>query len=163
MKNGRKNLGIMALIAGSGAVGVLATLFVLAVARGPAAAPEPVDARQQAVEELSEQLTEVTQRMTEMSERVEAERITVTGTARAGRKGATVRIRSSGSFMPGGEPTIYIDGVRVDGNREEALQRLSPDQIDRIEVIKGDAAKERYGSEAANGVIEIVTKSGEGS
>jgi len=139
MKNGRKNLGIMALIAASGAVGVLATLFAVVVTRGPAAAPESVDVRQQAVEE----------------------RITVTGTATSER--ATVRIRSSGSFVPGGEPIIYIDGVRVNGNREEALQQLSPDQIDRIEVIKGDAAKERYGSEAANGVIEIVTKSKEGS
>ncbi|MCY3548487.1 MAG: TonB-dependent receptor plug domain-containing protein [Gemmatimonadetes bacterium] len=162
MSKGR-NLGMIALIAGAGAVGVLATLFAVVATRGPAATPESVDARQQAVQELTEQLTEVTQRMTEMSERVEVEQITVTGTARAARKGATVRIRSSGSFVPGGEPTIYIDGVRVDGNREEALQRLSPDQIDRVEVLKGDAAKERYGSEAANGVIEIVTKSKEGS
>ncbi len=155
MSKGR-NLGMIALIAGAGAVGVLATLFAVVATRGPAAAPESVDARQQAVEELSEQLTEVTQRMTEMSERVESEQITVTGTATSER--ATIRIRGSASLGERTPPTIYIDGVRVDGNREEALQRLSPDQIDRVEVLKGDAAKERYGSEAANGVIEIVTK-----
>ena len=160
MSKGR-NLGMIALIAGAGAVGVLATLFAVVATRGPAAAPESVDARQQAVEELTEQLTEVTQRMTEMSERVEVERIRVTGTAST--EGARIRIRGSASLGERTPPTIYIDGVRVDGNREEALQRLSPDQIDRVEVLKGDAAKERYGSEAANGVIEIVTKSKEGS
>ena len=162
MSKGR-NLGMIALIAGAGAVGVLATLFAVVATRAPAAAPESVDARQQAIEELSEQLTEVTQRMTEMSERVEVEQITVTGTATATRERARIRIRGSASLGERTPPIIYIDGVRVDGNREEALQRLSPDQIDRVEVLKGDAAKERYGSEAANGVIEIVTKSKEGS
>jgi len=161
MKRGRKNLGIMALIAGSGAVGVLATLFAVVATRGPVTAPEAVDARQQALEELSEQLTEVTQRLSEASERVEVQRIRVTGTAR--REGATIRLRSSASFVPGVEPTIYIDGVRIDGDRDAALQQLSPDQIDRVEVLKGDAAKELYGSEAANGVIQIVTKTKEGS
>lgn len=138
MKNARKDLGTMALIAGSGAVGVLATLFMLVAIRGPAAAPEPppapaqVDASQQAVEEASPRV-------------------------------ATIRIRGSASLGERAEPTIYIDGVRVDGDRDEALQQLSPDQIDRIEVLKGDAAKELYGSEAANGVIQIVTKSREDS
>ena len=138
MKQGTKDLGFMALIAGAGAVGILATLFVLVATRGPAAAPEPppapvhVDVRHQAVQEPSERV-------------------------------AMIRIRGSASLGERTPPTIYIDGVRVEGDREEALQQLSPDQIDRIEVIRGDAAKERYGSEAANGVIEIVTKSGEGS
>ena len=36
MKKERKDLGFMALIAGSGAVGVLATLFAVVVTRGPA-------------------------------------------------------------------------------------------------------------------------------
>ena len=132
MKNAGKDLGIMALIAGAGAVGVLATVFMLVAITGPSAAPAQVDVRQQAVEEVSE--------------------------------GASpIRIRGSASLGMRAEPIIYIDGVRVDGDRDEALQRLNPDQIDRIEVLKGDAAKELYGSEARNGVIQIVTKSGEGS
>ena len=132
MKNAWKDLRIMALVAGSGAVGVLATLFVLAVVRGPAAAPEPVNARQQAVDEASERVP-------------------------------MIRIRGSAFFGQRAEPVTYIDGVRINGDRDVALQRLEPDQIDRIEVLKGDAAKELYGSEAANGVIQIVTKSKEGS
>ena len=156
MKNARKDLGIMALIAGAGVVGVLATVFVLVAIRGPAASPEPTDAGRQAVEELSERLQEV-------SEHVEVQRVRVPGTASATGEGVAVSIRSSASLGMRAEPIIYIDGVRVDGDRDEALQQLSPDQIDRIEVLKGDAAKELYGSEARNGVIQIVTKSREGS
>ena len=147
MKNAGKDLRIMAVIAGSGAVGVLATMLALVAVRGPASSPEPMEARQQAV--------------VEASERAEAHhRIRVTAT----KEGATIRVRSTGSvFESRAEPIIYVDGVRVNGDRDEALQLLEPDQIDRIEVLKGDAAKELYGSEAGNGVIQIVTKSKEGS
>ena len=132
MKNARKDLGIMALIAGAGAVGVLATVFMVVAVRGPSPAPVQVEVRQQAVEEVSERVP-------------------------------AIRIRGSASLGIRAEPIIYIDGVRVDGDRDAALQQLSPDQIDRIEVLKGDPAKELYGDEARNGVIQIVTKSGEGS
>ena len=159
MKNAWKDLRIMALVAGSGAVGVLATLFVLAVIRGPAAAPEPVDARQQAVDELTKRLSEVS----DVSARVESEGQRIRVTVPATTAGAAIRIRGSASVGQRAEPVIYIDGVRINGDRDVALQRLEPDQIDRIEVLKGDAAKELYGSEAANGVIQIVTKSKEGS
>ena len=156
MKNAGKDLGVMALIAGAGAVGVLATLFVLVAIRGPAASPEPTDASREVIEELSTSLTEV-------SEHIEVQRVRVSGTASATGEGVAVRIRGSASLGMRAEPIIYIDGVRVNGDRDEALQQLNPDQIDRIEVLKGDAAKELYGNEARNGVIQIVTKSGKGS
>lgn len=158
MRKKRNDLGVIALIAGAGAVGVLATMFAVVATRGPAAAPEQVDARQQAVAELTERLSE---RLSEASERVEAQRIRVRGTVTS--EGARVRIRSSEPLESGGEPIIYIDGVRVEGDRDEAMQLLTPDQIDRVEVLKGDAAKELYGSEARNGVIQIFTKTKEGS
>ncbi|MDE2782074.1 MAG: TonB-dependent receptor plug domain-containing protein [Gemmatimonadota bacterium] len=158
MRKKRNDLGVIALIAGAGAVGVMATMFAVVATRGPAAAPEQVDARQQAVAELTERLSE---RLSEASERVEAQRIRVRGTVTS--EGARVRIRSSEPLESGGEPIIYIDGVRVEGDRDEAMQLLTPDQIDRVEVLKGDAAKELYGSEARNGVIQIFTKTKEGS
>ena len=138
MKQGTKDLGFMALIAGSGAVGFLATMFAVVATRGPAAAPEPpaateqVDVSQQAVEEVSERVP-------------------------------MIRIRGSASLGMRAQPIVYIDGVRVNGDGDAVRKLVSPDQIDRIEVIKGDAAKELYGSEARNGVIQIVTKSREGS
>ena len=62
-------------------------------------------------------------------------------------------------------PLIYIDGVRVNGiNDLEGLSlmpSLDPDAIERVEVIKGAAARTLYGEEAANGVIQIFTKDGD--
>jgi TonB-dependent starch-binding outer membrane protein SusC len=69
-------------------------------------------------------------------------------------------------------PVIYVDGVRVDaadnfafeygtgGMVSSSLADLVVGDIDRVEVIKGGAASTLYGSEAANGVIQIFTKKG---
>jgi len=61
-------------------------------------------------------------------------------------------------------PLIYIDGVRINGINDLAdldlpsISKLNPDDIDRIEVIKGPAAEKLYGEEGANGVIQIFMK-----
>ncbi len=95
--------------------------------------------------------------------------------------GRELRIRGTDSFSLGQRPVIYIDGVRVDtrqqewgssaggsttccafsgGAGEDRLSDLSPDEIDRVEVLKGPAASTLYGSEASGGVIQIFTKRG---
>jgi TonB-dependent SusC/RagA subfamily outer membrane receptor len=57
------------------------------------------------------------------------------------------------------EPLIYVDGVRIQSaSPKEALADLDPDSIERIEVIKGDAAAAIYGEDAKNGVILIYRK-----
>jgi len=90
-----------------------------------------------------------------------------------------LRIRGTDSFTLGQRPVIYIDGIRVDqyggewggigsstccafsgGAGEDRLSDLNPDEIDRIEVLKGPAAATLYGSEASGGVIQIFTKKG---
>src|SRR4029450_7807653 len=38
-----------------------------------------------------------------------------------------------------------------------------PDQIESIEIIKGPAAATLYGTEASNGVVQVITKKGKGS
>jgi bla regulator protein blaR1 len=53
-------------------------------------------------------------------------------------------------------PLVIIDG-EVAENFE--LNGLNPDEIESIEVIKGDAAIEVYGDKAANGVVVISLKS----
>lgn len=73
------------------------------------------------------------------------------------------RMRALSRTTEGGEgaPLIYVDGVRIEGNEhdgQQALSNLNPDDIASIEVIKGAAAAELYGQEAANGVIQIFTK-----
>jgi hypothetical protein len=60
----------------------------------------------------------------------------------------------------GPEPLIYIDGELAE---RSAMEALGPDGIDRVDVLKGEAAVEKYGAEAAAGVIQIFTKDGAGS
>jgi TonB-dependent SusC/RagA subfamily outer membrane receptor len=87
--------------------------------------------------------------------------------------GNRVRIRGASSFSLSNEPLIYIDGVRVNNDQStgpvnqafgsRSLSRwndINPEDIESIEVIKGPAAATLYGTEASNGVIQIITKKG---
>lgn len=51
-------------------------------------------------------------------------------------------------------------GLNVD--RGDGIGMINPDDIETISVLKGGAAAALYGSQAANGVILITTKSGQG-
>jgi TonB-dependent starch-binding outer membrane protein SusC len=90
-----------------------------------------------------------------------------------------IRIRGASS-LSGYKPVVFIDGIRF--NTEDlggfaatgggtaglaqssqvtsALNNLNPNDIESIEIIKGPAAATLYGAEAANGVIQIITKKG---
>jgi TonB-linked SusC/RagA family outer membrane protein len=87
--------------------------------------------------------------------------------------GSKVRIRGIGSFSLSADPLIYVDGVRVDNQTSTGitiqafgsgvvsrLNDFDPEQIESIEVLKGPAAATLYGTEAARGVINIITKKG---
>jgi len=87
--------------------------------------------------------------------------------------GARIRIRGASSLSLTNEPLIYVDGVRVDNTQatgptsqafgSRPISRwndFNPEDIESIEVIKGPAAATLYGTEAANGVIQIITKRG---
>jgi beta-lactamase regulating signal transducer with metallopeptidase domain len=52
-------------------------------------------------------------------------------------------------------PLVYVDEVRL---ATGGVPDLNPDDIARIEVIKGEAAEVAFGPEAVNGVIQIYTK-----
>lgn len=58
---------------------------------------------------------------------------------------------------------ILVDGVRIDSatTGTTALDQLMLDQIDHIEVVRGNASS-LYGSGAIGGVIQIFTKHGKG-
>lgn len=88
--------------------------------------------------------------------------------------GPSITTRGRSSLTLSGEPLIYIDGVRTNnetgtgptnqGNRIiSRLGDLNPDDIESFEVIRGPAAATIYGTEAANGVIQILTKRGRGN
>ena len=55
-------------------------------------------------------------------------------------------------------PIIYVDGVRIEGGREALLEEIDPEKVERIEVLKGEAAVRLLGEEAASGVIQIYMK-----
>ncbi|HUR91955.1 MAG TPA: SusC/RagA family TonB-linked outer membrane protein [Gemmatimonadaceae bacterium] len=87
--------------------------------------------------------------------------------------GARIRIRGASSMSLSNEPLIYVDGVRVNNapstgfsnqsfssSSISRINDINPDDIESIEVIKGPAAATLYGTEASNGVIQIITKKG---
>ena len=52
------------------------------------------------------------------------------------------------------KPLIIVDGEES----KEDLEKIDPDNIKSINVLKGDNAIEKYGDKAKDGVIEITTK-----
>ena len=84
-----------------------------------------------------------------------------------------VEIRRSGSFgkttsisIRGANPNqvqVLVDGVRVKSSTtgQSELSDLSPDLIDRIEVIRGPQST-LYGADAIGGVVNIITRRGQG-
>ncbi len=92
--------------------------------------------------------------------------------------GGTIRLRGAVSVSQSNQPIIYIDGIRT---RSEGYRRnrpvsgytgrganvqanpindINPEDIERVEIIKGSAATTLYGTEASAGVIQIFTKKG---
>ena len=98
--------------------------------------------------------------------------VVIPGTGQIG-SGPRIRIRGVNSFSLTDQPLIYIDGVRVANDVSTGifvqafgsgiasrLNDLDPDEIESIEIIKGPAAATLYGTEASNGVIQVITKKG---
>jgi len=92
----------------------------------------------------------------------------------SGAPGSASLIRGRGvvSALNSTTPVIYIDGVRVDnttnfatsastgGAASSAIADIPIENIERIEFVSGGAATTQFGSDAANGVIQIFTKRG---
>ena len=92
--------------------------------------------------------------------------------------GAMIRLRGNVSMTQSNQPLIYVDGVRVrsegfaknvppvgysgrsNNDVSSPLNSINPQDIERVEVIKGAAATTLYGTEASAGVIQIFTKRG---
>ncbi|MDZ7292291.1 MAG: TonB-dependent receptor [candidate division KSB1 bacterium] len=84
--------------------------------------------------------------------------------------GYRFNVRSGGGLKGDEQPVIYIDGVRMDnsqvrgygvgGQGISVLSSLNPDDIEKIEFLKGPAAAASYGTSGANGVVLVTTKRG---
>ena len=104
--------------------------------------------------------------------------VQVTGGSGNAGAGKAIRLRGNTSVALSNQPLFYVDGVRVRGDaypknlpetgsnlrsaniNSSPLNDISPDDIERIEVVKGAAAATLYGTDAAAGVIQIFTKRG---
>ena len=104
--------------------------------------------------------------------------MSVTQSSASSGGGAMIRLRGNVSMTQSNQPLIYVDGVRVrsDGFAKNVppigysgrsnndvsspLNSINPQDIERVEVIKGAAATTLFGTEASAGVIQIFTKRG---
>lgn len=99
--------------------------------------------------------------------------VSVVGSSGQVGTGSRIRVRGASSLSLSNNPLIFVDGVRVDNSQSsgpttqgfgsQSISRwndFNPDDIESIEVIKGPAAATLYGTEAAAGVIQIITKKG---
>lgn len=84
--------------------------------------------------------------------------------------GVTIRLRGTSTVLGSADPLYIVDGVIMNndspilidlgGGATNRLVDLNPNDIDRIEIVKGAAAAALYGSRANNGVVQIFTKRG---
>ena len=99
--------------------------------------------------------------------------VVITGGSGAVGSGPRIRIRGAASLSLNDQPLIYLDGIRIANDVSSGpqsqffgsgiisrLNDIDPENIESIEIIKGPAAATLYGTEANNGVIQIVTKRG---
>ncbi len=86
--------------------------------------------------------------------------------------GISIRLRGPSTVLGNSDPLYIVDGIIISnssnsndlvdlgGTSQNRLVDLNPNDIERIEVIKGAAAAAIYGSRASNGVVQIFTKKG---
>lgn len=94
--------------------------------------------------------------------------------------GSRIRIRGANSLSLSNEPIVIVDGIRfnnavsqdatsgattigVGGQVPSRFNDINPEDIERVDILKGPAAAALYGTAAASGVIQITTKRGRNS
>jgi TonB-dependent starch-binding outer membrane protein SusC len=87
-------------------------------------------------------------------------------------QGSRILLRGVTSITQDVHPLVYVDGVRIDNSFISGIQTggatwigiddLAPEDIERVEIVRGASAATLYGTEASAGVIQIFTKQGRG-
>jgi len=103
--------------------------------------------------------------------------VSITSNASGMGGSAKISIRGFRSVSGGNQPLIVVNGVPMSNSSTtdsgfyggssqqsvdegDGLGNINPDDIESISILKGASASALYGTEAANGVILITTKSG---
>lgn len=102
----------------------------------------------------------------------------ITGSSAGPTASANINIRGAASLLGNNQPLFVVNGMPItndlysfdDGlngsttiDFGNAAQIVNPDDIESVNVLKGPAASALYGARAADGVILIETKTGEGT
>jgi TonB-linked SusC/RagA family outer membrane protein len=85
--------------------------------------------------------------------------------------GTRIRIRGSNSVTLSNEPVLVVNGVRaengaasssvgVGGQVPSRLNDFNPEDLESVQIAGGPSASVLYGTDAANGVIQLQTKRG---
>lgn len=86
--------------------------------------------------------------------------------------GAYIQIRGAASVVGGTQPLFVVDGTPIDNSSNSVesatagtavpngMVAVNPNDIERVEILKGGAATAIYGARGANGVVLITTKGG---
>lgn len=81
--------------------------------------------------------------------------LTIGQTNRAGDE-ASINIRGTSTLNGNTAPLIIVDGLIFNGR----LSDINPSDVASIDVLKDPSSKAVYGSQAANGVVLVTTKTG---
>src|SRR6266849_2511107 len=86
--------------------------------------------------------------------------------------GTRIRIRGSNSVSLSNEPVLIVNGIRVEngassssvgvgGQVPSRLNDFNPEDLESVQIVGGPSASVLYGTDAANGVIQLQTKRGQ--
>jgi TonB-dependent starch-binding outer membrane protein SusC len=81
--------------------------------------------------------------------------LTISQTNRPGQE-ASINIRGTSTLNGNTSPLIIVDGFIYNGR----ISDINPIDVERVDVLKDPSSKAIYGSQAANGVVLMTTKSG---
>jgi TonB-dependent starch-binding outer membrane protein SusC len=81
--------------------------------------------------------------------------LTISQTNRPGQE-ASINIRGTSTLNGNTAPLIIVDGLIFNGR----LSDINPTDVDRVDILKDPSSKAIYGSQAANGVVLITSKTG---
>ncbi len=78
--------------------------------------------------------------------------------------GGRPALRNRGAPTVGADPSplVIVDGIQISQQSIDALATINPQDIDRIEVMRGGAGGWRYGLMGVNGVVRITTRDASG-
>lgn len=78
--------------------------------------------------------------------------------------GGRASLRNRGAPTVGADPSplVIVDGIQISMQSIDALATINPQDIERIEVMRGGTGGWRYGFMGVNGVVRITTRDASG-